>query len=283
MIVEENLTLELELNGGWDTRIHVAKCGDMVRAYLIVSRRFLVVYDTLLGPKSGGWLRHEAERLAQDRPILVVTSHADWDHYFGNQCFQDRLILGSSLCRERIRGSVGELELGKKQAEHPEDYGGVRLCPPSFALSGEALLDGGDLTFHLLPTVGHRPDHLALYIPEIATLFPGDCVEDPIPLVDEDSTMTSNTVEELAASLELMLALKPRWVLANHAAPQSGTERMRSNLSYLRELQQTARVCDSLEELKSQALPQEGWSSFYRDAHDSQTRMAWEQRKTERA
>ncbi len=283
MTVEENLTLELEPNSGWDSRIHIAKCGELVRAHLIESQGFLVVYDTLLGPQSGGWLRREADRLAQGRSILVVTSHADWDHYFGNQCFQDVVILGSQLCRERIQGAVGELELSKKRIEHPRSYSDVKLCAPNLAVGGETLLDGGDLTFHLLPTIGHRPDHLALYIPEIATLFPGDCVEDPIPLVDEDSTLTSNTLEELATSLELMMALDPQWVLANHAPPQRGTDRMRSNLCYLRELQKAALSSDSLEELRSQVLPKEDWSSFYHEAHHSQTRMAWEQRKTERA
>lgn len=280
MIVEEKLTLELESNAGWDSRIHIARCGDMVRAYLIVCQRFVLVYDTLLGAKSGQWLREQAERLAGERPIMVVNSHADWDHYFGNQCFQDLTILGSALCRERILGEVGQGELAKKQQESPEDFSPVKLHPPNLAVSGETLIDGGDLTLHLLPTTGHRPDHLALYIPEIATLFPGDCVEDPVPLVDEDSTVTSDTVEELARSLEAMMSLKPLWVLANHAAPENGTQRLKANLDYLRGLQKSALESNSLDDLHSERPADPTWGDFYQQAHRSQVRMAWEQRKS---
>lgn len=281
MNVEENLTLDFETPAGWDARIHVARCGEMVRAYLIESQRYLLVYDTLLGPQSGAWLRAQAERLAERRTILVVNSHADWDHYYGNQNFEDLLIVGSQSCRDRILGDVGRRELEKKRAESPSTYGGVRLVAPSLCLHGSGLIDGGDLSFHLLPTEGHRPDHLALYIPEIATLLPGDCVEDPIPLVDEDSDLTSNTVEQLVRSLESMIALKPRWVLANHAAPESGTERVESNLAYLRRLQKGASEASSLEELQDLMPAESSWGDFYREAHSSQTRMAWEQRKTE--
>lgn len=278
MLVEENLALSLEPNGGWDERIHCAKCGDLVRAYAVVCQRFVLVYDTLLGPKSGGWLRQKALEWADGRPLLVVNSHADWDHYFGNMAFPEP-ILASRQCALRISSGVGAAELKKKQREHPACYGEVRLVTPTVALEGEALLDGGDLTFHLLPTRGHRPDHLALWIPEIATLFPGDCVEDPIPLVDEDSAPESHTVHELVESLQTMAALAPEWVLANHAAPEPGTSRIEANLAYLRRLQTLAAEALSLEELR-QAMPAENsWSPFYREAHQAQTRMAWEQRR----
>ena len=280
MIVEEKLILELEPNAGWDSRIHVARCGEMVRAYLIISERFVLVYDTLLGPQSGAWLREQAERLAGKRPIMVINSHADWDHYFGNQCFRDLTILGSRLCRERILGDVGQAELIKKRQEHPEDFNAVELHAPNLAVSGETFLDGGDLTFHLLPTTGHRPDHLALYIPELATLFPGDCVEDPIPLIDEDSTVIDDTLGELARSLEGMLSLEPTWVLANHAPPENGTQRLTANLDYLRSLQSSALQASSLDDLHAERPVDPSWGDFYQQAHRSQVRMAWEQRKS---
>ena len=276
MTVEEDLTLQLEENTGWDPRILCARCGELVRAYIVVCQRFVLVYDTLLGPLSGGWLRQKALEKAAGRPLLVVNSHADWDHYFGNMSFPET-IMGSRLCAQRITGSVGQAELEKKRREHAT-YEAVRLVAPSVALEGEATLDGGDLTIELLRTVGHRPDHLALYIPQIATLFPGDCVEDPIPLVDEDSTPDCDTVGQLITSLERMEGLRPEWVLANHAAPEAGTKRIQANLRYLRELQNRAAAAVSLEELRASLPPRPDWGEFYREAHDNQVRMAWEQR-----
>ena len=60
MIVEENMEISVETNTGWDPRIVSIKCGDLVRAYLIKTEMFVVVYDTLLGPKSGGFLKERA-------------------------------------------------------------------------------------------------------------------------------------------------------------------------------------------------------------------------------
>lgn len=279
MIVEENLSLDFEPNAGWDDRIHCAKCGELVRAYLIVCRRFVLIYDTLLGPRSGGWLRQSALQLAQGRPLLVVNSHADWDHYFGNMSFPEP-ILGTRLCSERIRGAVGAAELAKKRQEHPGCYGGVELVPPTIAVDGETILDGGDLTIRLMPTAGHRPDHLALWVPEIRTLFPGDCVEDPVPLVDEDSSPESRTLSELIESLERMKSLAPSWVLANHAPPEPGSGRIEANLSYLHELRRRAAMASSLEELRKNFPATPSWGDFYRDAHNAQIRMAWEQRES---
>lgn len=277
MLVEDNLTLDIEANQGWDSRLHIARCGDMVRAYIVVCQRFALVYDTLLGPLSGAWLRQTALELAQGRPLLVVNSHADWDHYFGNMAFSEP-ILASKLCRERILGEVGAAELAKKQSESPEFYGSVRRVAPTIAIEGACLLDGGDLQLHLLPTTGHRPDHLALWIPEISTLLPGDCVEDPIPLVDEDSAPGSRTIEELSASLLGMLDLAPEWVLANHAPPQRGTQRLADNQRYLRRLLEQARAASSLEELRQASPPSPEWGDYYQSSHQEHIRMAWEQR-----
>lgn len=278
MIVEEDHQLELEPNGGWDDRIHSVKCGEMVRAYIVVCQRFVLIYDTLLGPRSGDRLRELALERAGDRGLFVVNSHADWDHYFGNMSFRGHPILASRLCADRIRGEVGAAELAQKRAERADCYDTVELVAPTIAVDGAATLDGGDLTMRLLPTPGHRPDHLALWIPELGILLPGDCVEDPIPLVDEDSAPEANTLGELITSLETMLALEPNWVLANHAAPEPGDTRLRANLTYLRKLQRTAAEASSLETV-GEALPVDpAWGDFYRSAHQNQLRMAWEQR-----
>ena len=278
MIVEEGLELSIEANIGWDPRIKVAKCGDLVRAYIIKSERFVLVYDTLLGPQSGSWLRQQALMFGSDNPILVVNSHADWDHYFGNMAFSDT-ILGTKLCADRIQGGVGAMELAKKRTEHPDSYKTVSLVAPSVQAPGGFRLDGGDLTFELLHTPGHRPDHLALWIPEIKTLFPGDCVEEPIPLVDEDSKVYDETVQELVDSLEQFLKCKPQWVLANHAAPENGTERVQENLQYLKGLQEFALQSKDLAELNAHCPADSDWSDSYRTAHQNQVRMAWEQRQ----
>lgn len=274
-LVEENLEVSVE-PGDWDPRIRCIKCGDLVRSYLIKTERFLLVYDTLLGPKSGAFLKSQAEEFAQGRTIMVVNSHADWDHYFGNMMFSGP-ILGTKLMEQRVTGGTGAKELEQKQKEHPGCYKDVQLTPPTVGLSGDTSLYGGDLTIKLLVSKGHRPDHLAMYIPEIQTLFPGDCVEDPIPLVDEDSDQTSHTLQELIESLQGFLQLEPSWVLANHAQPEDSVHRIQANVSYLQNLQTQAQEAQSLDDLRKALPADQQWDEFYQKAHHNQTRMAWQQ------
>lgn len=270
MLVEQDLTLELLPNGGWDSRIEVIQVGDLVRSHLIYTKNFTVVYDTLLGPLSGGFLARRAA--ARGKSVLVVDSHSDWDHYWGNQCFNGP-ILGLQLTAERILGDFGRGELAKKTGEHAS-YSAVKLVAPNVRLSGETVLDGGDLTLQLLHTPGHRPDHLALYIPEIRTLLPGDAVETPFALLDEDSP--ARDLESMQQTLARFLALDVDWLLCNHAPPQAGKGLVQANLEFYRQLTAKARLSDSVESLMRQ-FPYEGPADadFYRKDHARICQAAW--------
>ncbi len=276
MIVEEDYQVKLGANLGWDSRIHRVECGDLVACFLVESQRFVVVYDTLLGPKSGQWLRQQALNLASGRPLLVVNSHADWDHYFGNMAFPEPIV-GSRECARRVKEVAGPAELAKKIQDCPTSYRPVELVPPSILVTGPTVLDGGDLTFELLPTPGHRPDHLALWIRELSILFPGDCLEDPIPLVDEDSQAGDTTVSQLLKSIQLMAAKKPEWVLANHAPPDRGDQLLNRNSAYLDEGLRLAQACSSLEELAQRFPGPETLEGFYAEAHQRNLTYCFQQ------
>jgi glyoxylase-like metal-dependent hydrolase (beta-lactamase superfamily II) len=270
MLVEQDLKLELLPNGGWDSRIEVVQVGDLVRSHLIYTENFTVVYDTLLGPLSGAYL---AQRAAErGKPILVIDSHSDWDHYWGNQCFTAP-ILGLQQTAERILGDFGRAELEKKGKEHAS-YGAVQLVAPTVRLQGETVLHGGDLTLQLLHTPGHRPDHLAVYIPEIRTLLPGDAVETPFALLDESDPKSD--LVQMEATLARFLSLDVDWTLCNHAPPQAGKDLVRSNLHFYQELRRLAQVSDSVESLMQQ-FPYTGPADadFYREDHARICLAAW--------
>ena len=275
MQVEAGLKLELLENQGWDSRIEGVQVGTLVRSHLIYTQNFTVVYDTLLGPLSGGFLAQRIQQRAPDKPVLVVVSHSDWDHYCGNQCFSCP-ILGLELAAQRILGEFGAAELAQKSLEHPS-YAQVRLVAPNVRLQGEFSLHGGDLTLQLLHTPGHRPDHLALYIPEIATLLPGDAVETPFALLDEGQPSTQ--LAAMQTTLQRFLDLDINWLLCNHAPPQAGKALIEGNLAYYRGLIEAARTSDSLD-LMLQCFPYTGPADqdFYRKDHERICAAAWEAR-----
>ena len=263
MKVEEGRELQLLANGGWDERIVGIQIDDLVRSHVVFARDLVLVYDTLLGPLSGGWLADFVAQRREARPLAVVVSHSDWDHCWGNQCFPEVVIIGSEGCANRMAGGVGQAELAKKGGEH-SDYQQVKVVPPGLRVPGDFVLDGGDLTFQFVLTPGHRPDHLALYIPELRALLPGDAVETPFALLDEDDP--AQNFSDMLKTLGALQALPCEWLLCNHAPPQRGNSLIRENLRYYQRLLELARDCDQLDELLVR-FPFPGGSDFYRDEH----------------
>lgn len=86
---------------GVDPRIRVFHAGEEVDTFVVLTRRFAVFIDTMSTP---ALMRQVIERVRPDlqgRPVLVVNTHADWDHVYGNQLFAaggelPGLIVGSS-------------------------------------------------------------------------------------------------------------------------------------------------------------------------------------------
>src|SRR5262245_20868780 len=74
-------------NAGWDPRILVARCGTLVDVFVVVAERYVVLVDTLINPGTAAELLRIAEPHLDGRRLLVVNTHAHWDHAWGNQLF----------------------------------------------------------------------------------------------------------------------------------------------------------------------------------------------------
>jgi glyoxylase-like metal-dependent hydrolase (beta-lactamase superfamily II) len=94
-----------------------------------------------------------------------------------------------------------------------------------------------------LPTPGHEPDHLAVFIPELRTLFTGDAAEWPLPFVSNPADLPS-----LRSSLRRMLALDPELVLYAHAPGQTDVSVLRANQKYFDDLELRVRAAPSFEQ-----------------------------------
>jgi glyoxylase-like metal-dependent hydrolase (beta-lactamase superfamily II) len=183
------------------------------------------------------------EALAGGRQLLVINTHADWDHDWGNTLFAGPTarypapIIGHRLCRERVLAGSYSDYLVELQAKEPGTYGNVRLQPPTITFDGPFVIDGGDLTLELIHVPGHKTDQIAVFIPEIATLFPADAAEDPLPFV-----FNAADVPVLRASFERLLALNPEVVLYCHA-PGSDShlpDVIHQNIAYFNDIEERA-------------------------------------------
>jgi glyoxylase-like metal-dependent hydrolase (beta-lactamase superfamily II) len=79
-------------NGGWDQRITIfradeAEAGEQVDAFAIVTQRYLVFIDTLATPALARQMVEAMRPHLADRQPLVINTHADYDHCWGNAVF----------------------------------------------------------------------------------------------------------------------------------------------------------------------------------------------------
>ena len=216
--------VELVPNAGWDPRILVCRCAPTVDAFIVVTARYVVLIDTLINPATArAMLAIAQEHLTDGRSLLVVNTHADWDHCWGNQLFAgpdaeaSAPIVSSRRCAERFRSQEAAPLLRQMQEREPGRFDAVHYAPPTILFDERLTIDGGDLTLDLFLTPGHTPDHIAIHLPEIGTVLAGDAAEFPFPFA-----RSADALPQLRASLARLAALKPTAALYCHAPETSG-------------------------------------------------------------
>lgn len=232
--------VEITTYPGLDPRVSIIRLGETVDAVFVRTARFNVLVDTLDTPDTCRQALALLEGVVGDRPLVVVNSHMDWDHFWGNAAVGDRaVIIAHETALQRYRDPSVREVLRRKAAEE-ERYRSVELQGPSVTFSGSMRLDGGDLTLELLHTPGHTPDHVAVWIPELKTCLAVDAVEDPIPEVWSEDP---KDLRALLASLSLIQGLGAEHVVLAHGQTSSPTV-VANNLAYFSELMRRAKAVD---------------------------------------
>jgi glyoxylase-like metal-dependent hydrolase (beta-lactamase superfamily II) len=236
-------TLTLVPNGGWDERILVCRCGTLVDVFVIVTTRYVVLVDTLLGPDTAGALFAFAAPYLVGRQLLVVNTHADWDHAWGNQVFVGPTaayhapVIATRLCAERLRSDEAHARLVQMRADEPGRFDATELVAPTILFEDRLVINGGDLTLELFATPGHQPDHCSIWIPAIEMLLAGDAAEAPFPFA-----LSAAALPQMRASLAQMAALNPQHVLYCHAPVTAGPALLHANNAYFAELEEHCRA-----------------------------------------
>ncbi|CAA9589756.1 MAG: hypothetical protein AVDCRST_MAG18-4738 [uncultured Thermomicrobiales bacterium] len=220
-------------NGGWDPRLLICRCAPTVDSFIVITARYVILIDTLINPATAEALLAIAKPHLRDaRTLLVINTHADWDHCWGNQLFAgaDAVapapILATARCAPRF-GAEMAAKLAAQRDADPGRFDLVRPVAPTVLFDERLTIDGGDLTLELFPTPGHTDDHLAMYIPELALLLAGDAAEEPFPFAT-----TVDALPPLRASLGAMMALQPREAFYCHAPERSGPVLLARNIAY---------------------------------------------------
>jgi glyoxylase-like metal-dependent hydrolase (beta-lactamase superfamily II) len=207
------MDVELISYPGLDSRIVVVRAGHEVDAVFVKTGRFNVLVDTLATPSL---CRQALELLGDhmgDRPLVVVNSHMDWDHVWGNRAVGAVPIIAHSTAMDRLDDPSARRKLEDMRSLETR-FDDVDIIRPTLTFSGDRLvLHGGDMTLELLHTPGHTPDHLAVWIPELHTCLAVDAVEQPIP---EVWSRSPHDLRHLCCSLQKIRALNARHIILAH-------------------------------------------------------------------
>ncbi|EJZ18869.1 MBL fold metallo-hydrolase (plasmid) [Rhizobium sp. Pop5] len=227
-----NPSVELSSYPGLDDRIVIVRAGDEVDAVFVRTDRFNVLIDTLGTPEQCRTALDLLAEQAEARPLIVINSHMDWDHFWGNAAISGRApIIAHAAALERLR-DPSTLQVLKDKASQESRFGNVELIGPDITFSGSMVLNGGDLTLELIHTPGHTPDHIAVWIPELRTCLAVDAVEYPIP---EVWSKRSEDLRLIRASLTRIRDLNARLVIPAHGRTSSPST-VDQNLAYFEAL-----------------------------------------------
>jgi glyoxylase-like metal-dependent hydrolase (beta-lactamase superfamily II) len=205
-----------------------------VDAYVTITERYVILCDTLLCPEDMAIVLNEIAPALTERQLLVVNSHSDWDHTWGNRYFVEHgkpPIIAHALCSQGLFSDASRETLTYFQS-HYETFKNVELIPPTLTFGQSLTIHGGDLTLELFSAPGHEPDQIAAWIPELRLLLAFDAAEYPIPTLHK-----ATGVPAMIATLERFLVLHPARVLCSHGNTTE-TSQIEKNLIYLRTIEQ---------------------------------------------
>ena len=159
-----------------------------VRGSLVLGQERAVVWDSLSHPRD----MTPYLPLIQNREVIVVYSHADWDHIWGTAglTYSPVTIISHEYCAQRFKTDVPEM-LAKMQKAEPGKWDDVQLVPPNVMIDQRCMIDLGGLTLELHHLPGHTDDCLIALLPEQGIALMGDTIETPFPVVPVTSDLSA--------------------------------------------------------------------------------------------
>jgi glyoxylase-like metal-dependent hydrolase (beta-lactamase superfamily II) len=136
------------------------------------------VIDTFLGPNAISETKVFLNTVFANKPVIVINTHAHFDHFGGNCAFQDTLIVGHVLCKQDI--------IRKQQVEYlvktaSLQYGKVKLVESNLTFEKRMVFEDDGL--ELFHSPGHTRDGISIIDHEDQVLLVGDSIGLPNPSI----------------------------------------------------------------------------------------------------
>ena len=203
-------------------------------AGLVVGEGESLLIDTLWDvPYTHSTMLDAMQSITANAPIeTLVNTHADGDHFFGNELLSDKTIITSKASYEEmlttkpqsmlLLGRIGAFlnhiplfEMDKaghwfKNMVAPYDFAGVAHTPANETFEGEKQLDIGGRKVELIEVgSAHTMGDLIVHVPSAKTLFSAD-----ILFIGSTPVMWAGPIENWFAALDRILAMDVETIMS---------------------------------------------------------------------
>jgi cyclase len=181
---------------------------------------------------------------------VLVNTHADPDHTFGNQLIEGAQIIATAaaaadmvvnLTPDQVRGMMANTaalgDAGKflERVCAPLDFSGIELVLPTETFTGRKTLQVGEKAVDLIDLgPAHTRGDLIVHVPQDRVVFTGDLL-----FAGSHAVLWSGPVSNWTSALDAIIALDPEVVVSGHG-PLSDAAGLREYRDYLHHLEAEA-------------------------------------------
>ena len=206
--------------------------GMATTVYAINGIDVIYIIDTYLGPEIMEAIDQALHKAFGLKPKVIVNTHHDWDHIWGNCRYRDSMIVGHELCKEKIL-SEGPKQLEAYGVQKQLAMGRVVIEPPNVTFTEKITFEKDKLT--LWHTPGHTADSISLWDAVDRVLVAGDNLERPCPV------MQWNRIDLYENSLKDYLKLPIQFVITGHTDVET-IGLIEENLNWLKQRHESENV-----------------------------------------
>jgi len=241
--------------------VHVAVGYGLANSVLLVGEGGVVIVDAMESAEAAAPVREEFVRISAAPVAAIVYTHHHADHIFGagvlagdahpevfaHATFQaelDRIVTATSPITYRR----GMRQFGTLLSDRERIHCGIGPKLVSDATTTASLLvptrtfDGprmevtvAGIRMVLLHVPGETPDHVAIWLPDKRVLISGDNYYHSFPNLYAIRGTPTRDVLQWVASLDVMRALEPAFLVPGHTLPVSGENEIHARLTDYRD------------------------------------------------
>jgi alkyl sulfatase BDS1-like metallo-beta-lactamase superfamily hydrolase len=226
-----------------NNRVYCATGYALGNVIFVRTDRSIVVVDTTEGQAPAHAALNDFRKISTLPVSYIIYTHFHGDHINGAKVFAepDTKIIAQQNHTEELRnyrllkGYNRKLNRAQWAANVPRERRGPSLgvdllnppeagyLEPTITFDREYKFTEGGLRFELYHTQGETVDHLMVWLPDIATLLPGDLFYWSFPMLASPGK-PDRPVLEWAASLDHMRPLHAECLVGSHSRPLHGRE-----------------------------------------------------------